>query len=100
MVGELSIFTHSLRGLPYSRLDVFIQSSLDMCNELQLCNVAGDTNLLEQWGEGNLNLEGTYDVEWAPDLNNSRGEFTNGKFAGSSSFMSVGPDSKRKTWPS
>jgi hypothetical protein len=55
---EPSNITRSLRGLPYSKLDVFIQSCLDAGNELQLCDVVDGTDLPEEWGGKNLDFEG------------------------------------------
>lgn len=60
-----SNFTRSLRGLPYPKLDVFIQSCLDTWDMVQLCDVIDGTNVSEEWGEKSLDLEGTNDVEWA-----------------------------------
>lgn len=55
-------FTRSLRGLPYPKLDVFIQSCLDTYDMVQLCDVIHGTNVSEGWVEKNLDLEGTNDV--------------------------------------
>lgn len=64
-----SNFIRSPRGLPYPKLDVFIQSCLDTYDMLQLCDVIDGTNVSEEWGENNLDLEGTNDVEWAKEKN-------------------------------
>lgn len=100
MVCEPSNFMRSLRGLPYPKLDVFIQSCLDMRNELQLCDVVDSTDVSEQWGEDHLDLEGTNDVEWARDLNKRGREFAGGKFAHWAPFVPDAPKSKREMWQS
>lgn len=98
IVCEPSNFTQSLRGLPYPKLDVFIQSCLDTRNELQLCDVVDGTNLSEEWGEENLELDGVQDVEWAKDLNKRGREFANGKFAHWEPFAWDYPRSRRDMW--
>lgn len=100
IVCEPSNITRSLRGLPYPKLDVFIQSCLDTRNELQLCDVVDGTNLSEQWGEENLELDGFNDVEWAKDMNRRGREFANGKFAHWAPFAYDGPKSRREMWQS
>ncbi|KAI0205495.1 hypothetical protein F4808DRAFT_472195 [Astrocystis sublimbata] len=81
IVCEPSNLTRSLRGLPYPRLDVYIQSCLDTGDRLQLCDVIDGTDLPEQWGEDNLDLEGFNDMEWSKGINKRGMEFANGKFA-------------------
>ncbi|KIL91287.1 hypothetical protein FAVG1_04901 [Fusarium avenaceum] len=100
IVCEPSNITRSLRGLPYPKLSVFIQSCLDTRNELQLCDVVDGTDLPEQWGEENLELEGYNDVEWAKDINKRGCEFENGKFAHWSPFAWDAPKSRRDMWQS
>ncbi|EEH49270.2 uncharacterized protein PADG_05349 [Paracoccidioides brasiliensis Pb18] len=75
-----SDFTRSPRGLPYPKLEVFIQSCLDTYNLLQLCDVIDGTNVSEEWREKHLGLEGTNDVEWAREKNKRGLEF-GGKWA-------------------
>lgn len=55
----------SLRGLPYPSLKVFAQSCLDRRNEVELCDLIDGTNITEDWGDEELDLEGTNDTEWA-----------------------------------
>ncbi|OJD18978.1 hypothetical protein AJ78_01006 [Emergomyces pasteurianus Ep9510] len=93
-----SNFTRSPRGLPYPKLDVFIQSCLDTYNMLQLCDVIDGTNVSEEWGERNLDLEGTNDVEWAK-AKNKRGREFGGKWA-HAAFARQGRKSKREMWQS
>lgn len=90
--------TRSLRGLPYPKLDVFIQSCLDTYNMLQLCDVIGGTNVSEEWGEKNLDLEGTNDVDWAKEKN-KRGKAIGGRWA-RCPFAWDGRKSKREMWQS
>ncbi|KAK2867968.1 hypothetical protein FQN49_003286 [Arthroderma sp. PD_2] len=93
-----SNFTRSPRGLPYPKLDVFIQSCLDTFSMLQLCDVIDGTNISEEWGEKNLDLEGTNDVKWAKEKN-KRGEEFGGKWA-HGTFAWEGRKSKREMWQS
>ncbi|KAM5347241.1 hypothetical protein ACJ41O_010246 [Fusarium nematophilum] len=95
---EPSNLTRSLKGLPYPKLDVFIQSCLDKGDDLELCDVVDGTNLPEEWGEENLELDGINDVEWARDVNRRGREFENGKFAHWSPFVYGGSKSRRKMW--
>lgn len=80
IVCDPSNLTRSPRGLPYPKLDVFIQSCLDTNNMLQLCDVIDGTNVTEEWGEKHLDLEGTNDVEWAIETNR-KGRKPGGKWA-------------------
>ncbi|CVL07742.1 hypothetical protein LB506_012689 [Fusarium annulatum] len=99
IVCEPSNFTRSLRGLPYPKLDVFIQSCLDTGDELKLCDVIDGTDLPEEWGEENLELDGTNDVDWAIEANKRGSEFQDEQFAGWSIFACK-PKSRRAMWQS
>ena len=94
--SDPSNFTRSPRGLLYPKLDVFIQSCLDTCDMLHLCDVIDGTNVSEEWGENNLDLEGTNNVEWAKEKN-KRGEEFGGKWA-NSLFAWEGRRNKREMW--
>ena len=93
-------FTRSVRGLPYPKLDVFIQSCLDSRNELQLSDVIDGTDLPEEWGEEHLELDGFHDVQWAVDKNRRGMEFENGKFAHWAPFAYGYPRNRREMWQS
>ncbi|PGG97167.1 hypothetical protein AJ79_09304 [Helicocarpus griseus UAMH5409] len=93
-----SNFTRSLRGLPYPKLNVFIQSCLDTYDMLQLCDVIDGTNVSEEWGEQNLDLEGTNDVQWAREKI-KRGRDFGGKWAFAAAAR-AGRKSKREMWQS
>lgn len=97
---EPSNFTRSLRGLPYPKLDIFIQSCLDTCDELQLCDVVDGSNVSEQWGEDYLELDGYNDIEWARDLNQRGRDFKDGKFAHWAPFVPETTKSRRAMWQS
>jgi hypothetical protein len=59
-------FRHSLKnGLPYPRLEVLIQSLLDMRDVVALADVVDGADISEEWGVDHLDLAGTNDVEWA-----------------------------------
>ncbi|KAI0977590.1 hypothetical protein F4678DRAFT_413517 [Xylaria arbuscula] len=100
IICEPENLTRSLRGLPYPKLDVFIQSCLDTGDRLQLCDVIDGTDLPEQWGEDNLDLDGFNDTEWAKDMNKRGRGFENGKFAHWAPFAWCGPMKKREMWQS
>ncbi|KAK3080349.1 hypothetical protein LTS18_002237, partial [Coniosporium uncinatum] len=59
----------SLNGLPYPRLDVFVQSLLDTYNIVALCDVVDGTDVSLDWGSQHLDLAGTNDVQWAIQTN-------------------------------
>ncbi|KAF5678044.1 hypothetical protein FDENT_9098 [Fusarium denticulatum] len=99
IVCEPSNFIRSLRGLPYPKLDIFIQSCLDTGDELQLCDIINGTDLPEEWGEENLELDGTHDVEWAVEANKRGRENQDEMFALWSIFASK-PKSRRAMWQS
>ncbi|KAM5436703.1 hypothetical protein McanCB49686_001861 [Microsporum canis] len=65
---------------------------------LPLCDVIDGTNVSEEWGEKNLDLEGTNDVEWAKAKNKKGKEF-GGKWA-HGAFAREGRKSKREMWQS
>lgn len=54
----------SLNGLPYPKLDIFIQSLLDTHDLVALCDVVDGSNVSEEWGNEHLQLEGSNDLEW------------------------------------
>ncbi|KAF7549339.1 hypothetical protein G7046_g8379 [Stylonectria norvegica] len=90
--------TRSLRGLPYPKLSIFVQSCLDTGDRVQLCDVIDGANLPEVWGEENLELDGFNDVEWAQEINKRGDEFENGKFAHWAPFAFDGPRKRRDMW--
>ncbi|PGH20794.1 hypothetical protein AJ80_03421 [Polytolypa hystricis UAMH7299] len=98
IVCDPSNFTRSLRGLPYPKLDVFIQSCLDTYDMLQLCDVIDGTNVSEEWGKKNLDLEGTNDIEWTKDKNKRGREF--GRKWAHCPFARQGQKSKQEMWES
>lgn len=56
--------THRLRGLPYPSLRDFAQSCIERRNQVEICDFVDETNLSEEWGEGNLELDGMHNVGW------------------------------------
>ncbi|EGX88279.1 hypothetical protein CCM_08322 [Cordyceps militaris CM01] len=60
--------THSLRGLPYPSLKDFAQSCIDRRSHVELCDFVDGTNLSEEWGEENLDLNGMHDVRWVRNM--------------------------------
>lgn len=70
--------TRSIRGLPYPKLEVFIQSCLERAEKLELEDVIDGSNVSEQWGEEFLDLEGTNDTDWAERMCQKGVEFAKG----------------------
>ncbi|PNY18834.1 UDP-glucose 6-dehydrogenase [Tolypocladium capitatum] len=66
---EPSSLQRSPNGLPYPKLHVLIQSFLDMNDPVSLCDVVDGSDVSEQWGADNLDLEGYNDSEWATRIN-------------------------------
>jgi len=54
----------SQKGIPYPKLDVYIQSLIDTYNMVALHDVIDGSDVSEDWGEKNLELTGTIDVHW------------------------------------
>ena len=62
-------FERSHSGLPYPKLDVFAQSLLDTNNGVDLADLIDGMDLQVDWGEQNLNLDNSTDVEWTEKQN-------------------------------
>jgi fido (protein-threonine AMPylation protein) len=62
--------------------------------------VIDGTDLPEEWGEENLELDGTNDVEWADDVNRRGREYEGGKYLHWSPFAFGHPRSRRAMWQS
>lgn len=56
-------------GLPYPKLQHFIQSLVDTNDEVGLCDAIDGTNVDMDWALHHLNLNGTNDVAWAKRKN-------------------------------
>jgi len=56
-------FERSSTGMPYPKLSVYAQTLLDTYNRVDLDDLVDGMNLSIDWGEKNLNLEGSTDVE-------------------------------------
>ncbi|KAH6628867.1 hypothetical protein F5144DRAFT_492409 [Chaetomium tenue] len=98
LVCDPANFTRSVRGLPYPKLDVFIQSTLDMYDDLQLVDVVDGTDVSEEWGEEHLDLDGDTDSKWAEDLNKRGAQLAGGRFGAITCFANDMPVSKRRLW--
>ncbi|RMJ09170.1 hypothetical protein CDV36_011224, partial [Fusarium kuroshium] len=66
---ETSNIERSHRGLPFPKLSVLLQSFLETANELSLCDAVDGTDISEQWGVDNLDLDGINDLAWASVMN-------------------------------
>jgi hypothetical protein len=58
-----------LSGLPYPKLQHFIQSLVDANDEVGLCDAVDGTNVDMEWAMHHLDLVGTNDVAWAERKN-------------------------------
>lgn len=54
----------SSMGLSYPTLPIYAQSVLDRGNGMDLDDLIDGINLTLEWGEENLNLEGTVNTDW------------------------------------
>jgi hypothetical protein len=71
-------------GPPYPTLPVYAQSLLDSRNGVNLDDLIDSMNLTPEWGEENLNVNGTVDADWIWWKSNlARGS---------------NPDSRREIW--
>ncbi|WEW56323.1 hypothetical protein PRK78_001766 [Emydomyces testavorans] len=52
-------------GLPYPKLQVYVQSLIDSRNLVDLEDLVDGMDLSEEWGEQSLDLNGSTDAEWA-----------------------------------
>jgi hypothetical protein len=59
----------SMSGIPYPKLSVYVQSLLDTHNANDLADMIDGMDLSAEWGEANLELEGTSDVTWVTEKN-------------------------------
>ncbi|KAI9891987.1 MAG: hypothetical protein M1814_002182 [Vezdaea aestivalis] len=55
----------SKNGLPYPKLNVFIQSLIDTLDRVALNDAIDGSNVDLKWGKENLDLDGTNDIAWA-----------------------------------
>jgi hypothetical protein len=61
---ESNDIEHSQTGVPYPKLPVYAQSLLETWNLVGLDDLVDRMNLTLEWGEANLDSEGTIDAEW------------------------------------
>ncbi|KAL4967534.1 uncharacterized protein BDV14DRAFT_197900 [Aspergillus stella-maris] len=54
----------SLGGLPYPKLHVLVQAAIDTKEGVELEDLIDGMNLTEEWGEDNIDLDGTTDTQW------------------------------------
>ena len=86
----------SRNGLPYPKLDIFIQSLIDMHDMVALCDVVDGSNVSEEWGLTHLKLDGTNDLGWVERKNRS----IRAQNSSSSWIAEVGTTAhqRRQTW--
>ncbi|KAJ5666136.1 uncharacterized protein N7477_008584 [Penicillium maclennaniae] len=56
-----------------------MQSFLDMNNDVALCDCIDGSNVSEQWGYENLDLDGSNDLEWTKRMNDKATQAAKGK---------------------
>ncbi|KAJ5233019.1 hypothetical protein N7468_005975 [Penicillium chermesinum] len=76
--GPFSI-QRSLNGIPYPTLPVLLQSFLDMNDDVSLCDCVDGSNVSEEWGTRNLQLDGTNDLKWTQTMNVAAAEAARGR---------------------
>lgn len=54
----------SQNGIPYPKLHIYAQSLIDTYNMVDLVDLIDGMDLNFEWGQRNLNLEGSIDVVW------------------------------------
>ncbi|KAE9373017.1 hypothetical protein N431DRAFT_337881 [Stipitochalara longipes BDJ] len=89
-------FERSQNGIPYPKLSVYAQSLLDTNNLLDLDDLIDGMNLSVEWGLENLDLDGTFDMEWGRwkiDVLRNSGT----SIVGLPLHLET-PHSRRKTW--
>lgn len=62
-------FQRSHHGLPYPKLDILIQSFLEINDHVSLADAIDGSNVSEEWGLSHLSLEGGNDMEWVEWMN-------------------------------
>ncbi|POR33450.1 Uncharacterized protein TPAR_06371 [Tolypocladium paradoxum] len=97
-----SNFQRSSNGLPYPKLNILIQSFLDASDSLSLCDVVDGSNVSEEWGSDNLNLQGKVDLEWIKKKNEAIKQSRVGQYAkgGLSGGIHVKFSERRVLWES
>lgn len=85
-------------GIPYPKLEVFAQSLLDTHRIVDLTDLIDGMDLSEEWGEQNLNLDGTNDVEWARKKNQAILASLPPSEDNEMLLLTTGAFEKRKTW--
>ena len=85
----------SIGGLPYPELSVYAQSLLDTQNGTDLEELIDGMDLSQEWGEENLDLDGSIDVEWT-----RRRKDAVQAFGGNPIFLglSTAPKQRRSIW--
>ena len=61
---ETANFEMGQTRMPFPKLDIYAQSFLGTDNGVDLNNLIDGTNLSEEWGIQNLELDGTTDEQW------------------------------------
>lgn len=87
---------YSQMGLPYPKLHIHAQSLLDTRSFVDLDDLIDGMNLTPEWGEKNLNLEGTINADWGrckADLTHD-GHATEDQIP----VWCTCPDSRREIW--
>ena len=97
---DRSTIWRSQNGLPYPALPVFVQSLVDTNDEVALCDVIDGANLTEEWGNINLDLDGTNDSIWAKRMNERVYSSSEGVTGALLSLFPTAIMSRRDIWES
>ncbi|KAJ5635118.1 uncharacterized protein N7484_008431 [Penicillium longicatenatum] len=88
----------SLNGVPYPTLPVLMQSFLDTNDDVSLCDCIDGSNVSEEWGVQNLNLDGSNDLEWTRRMNIGAAEAARGKGWMFVHYFPTSTISRREQW--
>ncbi|KAJ5915226.1 hypothetical protein N7454_011121 [Penicillium verhagenii] len=90
----------SLNGIPYPTLQALMQSFLDMNDDVSLCDCIDGSNMSEEWGVQNLQLDGTNDLEWTRKMNIGAADAARGRGWLFVHYFPTSTISRREHWES
>ncbi|KAL4966236.1 uncharacterized protein BDV14DRAFT_189011 [Aspergillus stella-maris] len=89
----------SLGSIPYPKLNLYVQRAIDVKDDVGLVDLIDGQNLATEWGEENLDHEGTTDTHWLEEYYQllcaeCRAEGKPVEFV----FLDPNPSPRRKMW--
>lgn len=85
-------------GIPYPTLPAYAQSLLDGGNAVDLEDLVDGMNLTREWGEENLDLDGTVDADWIWWKHNLARDQNLGDVHDEKPAWYSNPDQRREVW--